>query len=106
MNGLTVERYFNWRREGLRDCEILEKLHYSRNSTMMLTRWKKKNGIVLTNRKALLPKKEQILCDNEKEVLQLRRNGAKIAEIIARYGVSVDVYKVWLKRMKEENKCK
>lgn len=85
LNGLTVKQYLAWKEEGLKDADILEKLHYSPNSQMMLMKWKKENGIGQTRKSSKKYTRKIGDTIDINRVIQLRKNGftqRQIAEIL------------------------
>lgn len=93
MNGLTVEQYLKWKNEGLKDSDILEKLHYSSNSQLMLMKWKKANGIGQTRQSAKKYTRKKADNIDINQVRKLRKQKYTSKEIAEILGISFKYYK-------------
>ena len=99
INNLTVEQYQAWKKDGLQDREILERLYYSPDNQEMLTNWKIKNGVPFKRKpRKNFKKKTDIL--TAEEFLKLRNQGNTNKEIADLLGFSKTTLNKWIRQQK------
>lgn len=96
---LTVDQYLLYKEQGLFDKDILQKIHYSRDSTVTMMIWKKKNGLAGPS---IWGKRNHLPDDfTAEKFLELKHKGLKNTEIMKEYGVTKETFYSWLKEQKE-----
>lgn len=101
LKDLSVEQYMVWKHQGLTDKEILEKMYYSVSCQPLLSKWKKKNGVLCTliNRKAFTKKVTEAL--TVQKFLELRNKGLRLIDIAELYHVSMSTLTYWVRDQKK-----
>ncbi len=98
INDLTVEQYIAWKREGLRDEEVLERFFYSPSSQKVLRKWKRENGLY----RLKIPKRNKLISLTANDFLKYKSSGIENKMIAKELGVSVKTLDKWIRDQKRQ----